>query len=182
MRRINYNIAILSLLTIFLVLYSSCSRNEKSGLQREAEQQAQVWWDTNITLCRRDEAYLRVKWRNYFRNMAVDHDVLFHFHPIKSRPFTVEETVTTPANRLNGIDWQGRIDVLVLVYRYYDYSLAKWSEWIDGHPLAESFPIGGYGSPLIGAELRKMHGRWLIGGDSRNGLSYMKTDCSEIPE
>jgi hypothetical protein len=180
MRRINYNVTILSLLTIFVALYSSCSQSAKSEIQQEAESRAQKWWDASVAKCG-DYYYTRVKWSDFVRGQLVHEN---EFYQLKNASYYVKETPLTEATKLNGIEWQGRIAFVASAHRKHTDSWG-WTPWTDGVPPTQSDL-----APLVEARslldkgFSKKNGQWEIGEDGKEITgepTHTKPDCSEIP-
>lgn len=159
----------------------SCSRNGKSEIQQEAERRAQLWWNASVTRCG-ENYYLRKKWLDVYMGTASQRDVLFQFKPISPEaPYRVKETPVTPAVSLNGVEWQGSLEIPIIAHRSYDYSLKGWHGWFDGPPQYDSPFLQDQGDPLLGVGFNKTKGQWTIGDDGREGRENIKLNCSEIP-
>jgi hypothetical protein len=180
MRRINYNIAILSFLTIFVVLYSSCSRSTKSEIQQEAERRAQKWWDASVAKCG-EYYYTRIKWSDIVMGQLVHEDELYQ---LKNASYYVKETPLTEATKLNGIEWQGRIVIIATAHRKRYTDNSGWSSWADGLPQYQSPFLSSLSSSLLDKGFYKVKGHWSIGEDGKDAdgeTTHRKPDCSTIP-
>jgi hypothetical protein len=171
----------IAMLTL-LLFFTSCSSSTKSELQQEAERRAQLWWNANVARCGEDY-YLRVKWLDVFMGAANRRDVLFQFKPIShSSPYQVKENPVTPAESLNGVEWQGSIEIPVIAHRSYDYSLKSWHGWFNGSPQYDSPFLKDNAAPLLGTGFNRENKQWSIGDDGKqSGDNYIKLDCSQIP-
>ena len=138
---------------------------------------AQRWWDTSFAKCG-DSFYTNAKQSE----LPVDSpagsvnvqspligDALFQF---KSASFNVTEQPLTEADKLNGIEWQGKVSLSPKnIFRYYDYQKGGWSSWREGS------------MPIPGRSFRKEKGKWIgLSEDKTDMHRLIKPDCSEIPK
>ena len=162
------NIA-LTLSLIVLLCSLSCSSNPNRA---EAERMARNWWNAAVTKCG-DSYYMNGTYVNSAGINTTRRNVLYHF---RTSNFSVTETPLTQADRLNGIEWQGVVEIPVSAYRYYDYQERSWYGWFNGQPPRREGAV--YLSdipPTLGTSIVKRRGRWDIGS------GYRKPSCSEIP-
>jgi hypothetical protein len=122
----------------------SVPRNKPQGnIDQEARQQANGFWGGKFTRCGASH-YTRIR------------SAIFEL-----QGFTVElrSNQLTRADKLNGIEWQGRSEIVASVSRTFTFGQG-WSQWRQGH----GFPIG------LVILMRKQNGRW----------SFSSSDYSEV--
>lgn len=166
--------------TLFAVMmtFSGCSESgiptTRSTPNSEAESKAGEYLERTVTRCG-DGEYTIARWGEKFYGNLVQQSALLE---LKNPSPVVKETPLTPADKLNGIEWRGTLDVSAAAHRQYDENVGRWSEWRDGvpqHPKVARSLIG-----LPDGEFYKKNGRWSI--DNMNELfAERKPDCSKIP-
>lgn len=159
------------LLILTSIISFSCSREVKSQLRSEAEARAQNWWTESVARCG-DYNYLRVQWSDFFMNNLVERDALFQFKPSFA---SVKEKTLTEADKLNGFEWEGTIQIPVVAHRYYDFRLNKWIGWLDGAPMYEVSVLRPEPTPILGTRFYKVKGKWSIDG------KFIRPNCAELP-
>lgn len=171
-------------IVIFLsLLGSSCSNSsgiQKSGIQIEAEKQAQVWWDASIAKCG-EEFYTKYKVASgYSLTMGGDKSYFDNgYIQFKEGDYLVKESKVSESDKLNGVEWSGKIifpSQIETPLRYYEFESNKWSSWREG-PMFYSFNMSGTPNSPQTLKFKKVNGKWS------NPESYFtKPQCSEIPK
>lgn len=159
---------------LLLLLLLSCSPKTKSSLDIEAENEAQKWWDATVTQCGEDY-YARGEWIEELLPMKfTKKSGLFQ---LKNANFFVENLSAriTEADRLNGVEWTGEINVLASSHRQYDEEKKAWGLWSDGPPKFMN-PLQGKATPIFSNFLEKSNGQWKLVPPKG------KPSCSEIPK
>lgn len=128
---------------------------------QEANQQARQFWDARITQCGED----------YFTRNR------YSIRQFKNLQIIVTALGVTQADRLNGIEWQGRTVVKAEASRLYSSKRTVnedigWSKWSQG--LGDALEVVG----LI-AEIRKENGQWLVLPSRISPVNNLQpVDCS----
>jgi hypothetical protein len=158
-----------------LTLFSfSCTTSHKSEIDREAEREAQEWWDKTVAKCGEDY-YLFNEWieMDNLRSARVESDIkkkaLFQF---KNADLNLRPSPVIEADRLNGYEWKGRAEVMASSYRRYDEKSGRWESWSEGVPKFPN-PMTGERNTL-GIYLAKYKGNW-------EATAHTKPDCAQIP-
>lgn len=99
---------------------------------------------------------------------------------IKSTKGVLKEDAVTEADKLNGIEWQGKFTIPVKLYRPCRINLGglkvtpeemEWTEWV------EEDLTGMLGAPLFQVYITKKNGKWEV-----EGPKCSKLDCSALPK
>jgi hypothetical protein len=163
-----------------LVTLSACS---KTALDRAADLEAQKWWDKTVVKCGQTY-YARNRWINMAAvrpNMSreqlekdVEKKELFEF---MDAGYVVRAEPVTKADKLNGREWQGRVEIVATAFRKYDDSSKRWESWRDGVPKFPN-PLTQVENPF-GIYLIFANGKW---GDHDNPYDLPKPECAQIPQ
>ncbi len=187
---------ILSLLIFTILLFSEACSLFKSATRREAEQQAQTWWDSTFVKCGNDY-YAMYEGRSLVVGVLPNATIKKGFIQFKNLSYKLEEETLPETARLNGVEWRGNILIPVdTSFRYYGLDSSKeekkWSSW-RSEPLIYApdlfDKVADLGAKYSGTEasppkspqiiyFSKFKGQWKT--PSNEG--FKKPDCSEIPK
>lgn len=172
------------------IFFLSCSKlgSQKSSLQIEAEQQAEQWWKSSVTKCN-DTVVTKYKGASLsIMGGGFPDSMKEGYLQFKELNYVVEEDKITDADKLNGVEWRGvllllPIDATLRFYRTDNTNNSKWSEWMQGKILYDSFSLSpmpttrtGVNSPFY-REVNKVKGQW-----TQLTNDFNKIECSELPQ
>jgi hypothetical protein len=130
---------------------------------------ARKWRDAVVSKCG-DSFYMD----GIYVNPPIRTHALFEF---KTSEPTVLAFPITEADRLNGIEWHGIVEIPVSAYRYHDYDEKKWHGWFNGPPPRREAPnFLSELPPTLGSSISKVKGKWDLVG------AFGKRPCYEIPK
>lgn len=169
---------LLLLFALLNLLSCSASNNGNTALDAEADRKGQEYLARTVVKCGEDY-YAKAHWLDIFRGDAIQMAALYQ---LKTPVAIVEkdESPITEADRLNGIEWRGKIVVVAIAHRYRYSSMNVWSGWNDMSPYNGSTNPLFSGAPLDSA-LYKKNGQWNIDEVSTDPRDK-PLDCSQIPQ
>ena len=98
---------------------------------------------------------------------------------IKNPKFTVDADDVSQADKLNGIDWHGTVDMKWDAYRLFDRG--RWTQWLDGggdfeHSVASTESVF----------INHTNGRWMHDSDYSGqrdfaGMPRKPISCGTLP-
>lgn len=162
------------ILYVFLLLTICWTCACSSQLRREAEAEAQKWFESTVVKCG-DEYYISLIAAR-FVNISPSSDSL-ELYQLKNPHLRIreDEAPRTDADRLNGVEWKGHVFIDTSAYRHY-LSDGQWSDWNDGTPAISWIDIDSNESGAIRAYIEKRNGKW-----ETSSVGIEKPDCSKIP-
>jgi hypothetical protein len=161
-----------SLVTILLFAcmpLSACGGDfgsSASSAETEAQKEAEKFWATQVTKC--EESY----YRKEVLPKKGDYVLLYE---MKEPTVLAEPRKLSDADRLNGVEWEGRTVFSPKSSRVWGQDLGTWYEWKKG--------MGNV--PELSYPMKKAGGKWTVDTKrhwSREETSkYVPVDCSQIP-
>jgi hypothetical protein len=156
----------LFLLSLLLTLSSCAGKPGATGSSADAEASAQAekFWFSQITQC--GDSYYRV------RELTSGGKEFFE---IKEPKVRLSPRKLTDADRLNGVEWDGKAVLEAKVVRVWGPKVGPWEPWSNG-----VWRMDNYQYPM-----KKVNGQWTVdtrlGGVFDEVARYVPADCSEIP-
>jgi hypothetical protein len=154
-------------LLLFPSLLSACSGgtgHSGTPADGEAREQAEKFWFSQIAPC--GDSYYRV------RELASGGKEFFE---IKDPKVRLAPRKMTDADRLNGVEWDGKAVLEAKAVRSWDPTLGHWDTWGNG-----VWRMDNYQYPM-----KKVNGQWSVdthlGGVFDEVAHYVPADCSKIP-
>lgn len=151
-----------------LLTFSACSSTHvltRSSVNDEAREEAEKFWFSQITKCG-DSYYREIQYKSK--------DVVFYEY--KEPSVHVASATVTEADRMNGIEWQGRISLEAKLSRIWGSDLGHWQQWSNG--LGDTRDNSYH--------MKKVKGQWSINTDRgkifEEVSQYVPVDCSKIPQ
>jgi hypothetical protein len=133
----------------------------------EAQQEAEKFWATQVTKC--GESY----YRKEVLPKKGDYVLLYE---MKEPTVLAEPRKLSDADRLNGIEWEGRTVFSPKSSRVWGQDPGTWYEWKKG--------MGNV--PELSYPMKKVNGKWSVDTKrhwSREETSkYVPVDCAQIPQ
>lgn len=186
-------LTILLIATLSVVACSSSSAglpgsiSGESAIDREARQLAQQHFDLMFTRC--GDSYYQMKRVNPDTALGQDGDKDEFWTEIKNPRLEVSAGKITDTDKMNGIEWQGVIEIFVDNLRDYDKS-AGWSKWRAGKEVMSSRPVKtngkwefkGWSGILSGGSELKLPGEQTARGAREKTFILASVDCSKIPQ
>ena len=149
-------------------LFTAClskTRLTGSSIDNEAKKEAEQFWFSQITKCG-DSYYREIQYKQK--------DVVFYEY--KEPSVHVASATVTEADRMNGIEWQGRISLESKLSRIWGSDLGHWQQWSNG--------LGDTRDNSY--RMKKVKGQWNINTDRgkifEEVSQYVPVDCSKIPQ
>jgi hypothetical protein len=138
-----------------------------TSAEAEAQREAEKFWATQVTKC--GESY----YRKEVLPKKGDYVLLYE---MKEPTVLAEPRKLSDADRLNGIEWEGRTVFSPKSSRVWAQDPGSWYEWKKG--------MGNV--PELSYPMRKVNGQWAVDTKrhwTREETSkYVPVDCSQIPE
>lgn len=162
------NCATALLVSLICLCLSACSTGggpAASYLSAEAQQQAEAFWQAQLTRCG----------DSFYRKLELK-DGGVEFYEFKEPKVRLAPWRVTDADRLNGIEWHGLIFLEPKVSRVWGTSLGRWEQWANGQggTSDNSYPM------------KKTKGQWSIntnrGEIFEETSKYAPVDCAKIPQ
>jgi hypothetical protein len=150
-----------------LLTFSACAGKPGtagSPADAEAREQAEKFWFSQITRC--GDSYYRVR---EFKSGGKE------FFEIKDPKVRLAPRKVTDADRLNGVEWDGKAVLEAKAVRAWGPTLGHWEAWGNG-----VWRMSDYQYPM-----KKVNGQWSVdtrlGGVFDEVAHYAPADCSKIP-
>lgn len=138
-----------------------------SSAEAEARQEAEKFWATQVTKC--GESYYR-------KEVLPKKDDYVLLYEMKDPTVLAEPRKLSDADRLNGIEWEGRTVFSPKSSRVWGQDPGTWYEWKKG--------MGNV--PELSYPMKKVKGQWSVDTKrhwTREETSkYVPVDCSKIPQ
>lgn len=156
------------MLLILLLFASSCSRKpdaQGSPADAEARAQAEKFWFSQITKCG----------DSYYRELDL-YKGGKEVYEIKEPRVRLVPWKVTDADRLNGVEWQGKAALDATAVREWGTILGHWESWSNGVWRMSDYQY----------TMKKVRGEWSV--DTNRGAlfeevsHYVPVDCSKLPQ
>lgn len=163
----------LTMVSICFFAAWSCSTNT---LQKEAEEQAELWWQKTITKCG-NGYYTHYKGPDVGTTQGDDFRINDAYIEFEGPGYKVKPLEVTKSDELNGFQWFGLIAIdSNIPLRYYKKgSKTGWSSWRKGPLMYSDEETRKKNLTPQAIRIGKIRDQWTIAGEH-----FSKPDCSEV--